>query len=503
MMKNPVTTIVKATMEMPFTVPYAGHFLAAIKPELMKIGFRSYPVLTFVAPPGHGKTVMMSACLCGDYQMIPMWKKYKEIQKMVEKNPNAHLSADDFAAFKAAAQKEKAARAMDELTRQSYAGDGAVLSITIESQAMARLPESCQQRMLPVDVTRFWTPKNKKMAKILNDYRQTTEKLVAEFGEWVPNQEIDYRRRLAAFEFKHAARMVGNSREVYSVFAVVTAMDIFYQFIKEVYPAVYEECFDNVDEFLDDLEMQLFDARKTAKQHRAEVFQKAFEDVLNGQNLAVQKPEVKYGRCVHYSRGECVNCTPFRWGFDTVECDEYAYNEVNGRYDYRDMILDRQYNSVFLPDIGDVIDFPKHLRNLGKHPVLIIGKDLLVQQINEQVMRRCAKEEIKEDVFSTEEVTRYLYRLGMAFYVPGAKGRRYSMKYYRIGDEGENDGALEAFSVIIVRLTAAQAEALGNRTPSYSPLPFCQNYAKPLYKEVKGRWASLTLSGAVGEYSDQ
>ena len=49
--------------------------------------------------------------------MIPMWKKYKEIQKMVEKNPNAHLSADDFAAFKAAAQKEKAARAMDELTK--------------------------------------------------------------------------------------------------------------------------------------------------------------------------------------------------------------------------------------------------------------------------------------------------------------------------------------------------------------------------------------------------
>ena len=213
---------------------------------------------------------------------------------------------------------------------------------------------------------------------------------------------------------------------------------------------------------------------------------------------------MKYGRCIHYSRGECVKCIPSRWGFDTDECDEYEYNEVSGRYDYRDMILDRQFNSVFLTNVGDVIDFPKHLRNLGKHPVLIIGKDLLVQQINEQVMRRCAKEEIKEDVFSTEEVTRYLYRLGMAFYVPGAKGRRYSMKYYRIGDEDDNSGVLEAFSVIIVRLTDAQAEALDDRTPSYKALSIApQADAKPLYKEVKGRWASLTLSGAVGEYSAQ
>ena len=46
----------------PFTLTLLSNTLAVIKPDLMKNGFKDFPVLTLTGKPGSGKTTIARAC---------------------------------------------------------------------------------------------------------------------------------------------------------------------------------------------------------------------------------------------------------------------------------------------------------------------------------------------------------------------------------------------------------------------------------------------------------
>lgn len=497
-------TIISQAMTKPiFSLALSGHILGIMKKRLMaEANFESFPLLVLIGAPQTGKSAVFRAAIPDETHRKSTFDGFREIKKFIQTKDTEYILIDDVSTTKNNSKKQQYARILDDIGRASYEGSSCIIGMTMEETTLRYFPTSCIQRMLLADTNDFWNRENQQFTKELRQCSATLKILLDAFRDWFAKQTTSFADNLNHYESLHLSEMEKHSRLVHTTFAYWTAVEYYFKFLRNISPAVYDELHISVKNVLTQLVTPFFDPMQTTKMKRIQLFMQSLYLAIQSPTLVVQKPEPFENLCKAYAYGTCLQCQTYSGFSYNYDC-QYDDSEISHCYNPADLVIRTNYNALFLKDARQVPIFPKHLKDTGSFPVLLIHRDVLLDLINRACSRICHQEQKQTYPFHMAEMTKYLYQLNMLLFLPGAKNNRYSIPHYYECYEENKNVDISPLSVFIIRLTPEIAEVMDKNIESFCPKPFQQGYAKEMAKNLSYHWYRLVATyGAIGVYDE-
>ena len=505
MINYEVKTISETMIKPIFSLALSGHIMGMIKERIMEeTDFGSFPMLVLLGPPKTGKTAVFKAAIPDAAMRKSTIDGFREINKYSRDEGVEYMLIDDVSNTNTYAKRQQYTRILDDIGRRAYEGRSCVIALTMEEGTLRYFPESGIQRMLIADTTDFWNRENQNFTRKLRKCNQTLTELLEEFRVWFQEQEPCFAERLELHEKRHEETMEKNSRLVHITFVYRISVEYYFKFLEYLYPGVYNSMNLDIQTELDHLLAPFFEVPKTEEIRRSDLFEQCFGLVLGQGVLAIQKPmPLAREMCKKYVYGDCLNCESIQGYRFSRDCDVvWHYEEVANCYNPADLVIRKNYNALFLEDACYIREFPKHLRDKGYHPLLLINREVLLDQINRALYQICRMKNRQIRPFNYKEMTDCLYRLNRVLLLPnGANSNRYSIPHRYEEVDFEGYCSVTGVSVLLIRLTQEEALLLAKRTNVFSPEAFQQEYAKRMSEILRKYWFSLLPSlGEIGEY---
>lgn len=471
--------LISAFESEPFTLALLSNTLAVIKPDLMKNGFRDFPVLTLTGKPGSGKTTIARACTPSHIKEYSFTDKVSAVKKELLNITDTYVLLDDFAAFVSHAAREKAYTFLDEVARLSYSGNMPLLIITAEEQALARITGSCKERLLELQVNDVLNDKDlKNILDYLMNKKYLLDKIFSEFAQWYEKnkENYNYKNLLRVFREKNTGK---NPRSISLFFAYYTSMIIFCDFAENIYHVTVSK------NKIEKTYMKAWEKRTTSTLSREALVQKLFQSLITDQAFSPIKPKEKqicesicYGKC-YYSKefpvdGCSANCSEIMKGF---------------YYDPRDLILQTESSSVILIENAEYLyGYPKYCNT--NTPFMIIRDDVLLSFINSELHKLCSENKVHLQPFGAKELHKTLFALNMCMYhYISNKHKTYTFQYHSLSESN--------VSIMVICLTDYQFKKLAKSARRPIPFYYSQRKVADFCRHLTNMYK--TIHGMLGE----
>lgn len=478
-------------LSMPFSVGTTLLVASVMKSDLLAIGFRSFYIVTFTAPHGNGKTAIMRDLLKGNKFEGTFYSNEKnaEIQKKMLELHDQVVGYDDFTKFSSTYQRQRAASCIDMITRLSYNGEGALLFVTAETEALKHIPASCRDRMFMISVEGFLRDEEKK--EKLNFLHETSDmqQFLEEFSIWYLKKEG--RQEYAKLMWKQwrEEKKEEDSRSCDMVFLYHFALSYVRQFMEEEYGMNIQN--DIINKNCD----FLFETKKTQSSQKTDVINIMINRVLQKELLKITKPHL-YEACERYCS---YNCTEARGACYTgsVRC-EYDFGSKFGEYYLpQNILLPSSSNSaVLLEKPTRIYQFPRHITD---SPLLIVRDNVLLSLVNSELESYCTEKANSIPRFSQKALHKALIDRNMCLYrCVGRNHFCYNFAYY--------NSSVQSESVVFLRLTREQYQTINEKCEmtDYSDL---FRYENNRISDILGKWKKTfenmyALAGPIGELGE-
>lgn len=432
----------------PFSLAILHNTLAVIKPDLMAISFRDFPVLALTGKPGSGKTTIARVCSAENTKEYSFTDKPSSVKKELAGLSDGYVLLDDLADYGSSYSKQKAQTFLDEIVRSSYSGKLPLVMITAEDQALTRMILSCRERLLEISVNGILD--NEEIISIL-DYlmrnKYILNKIITGLSEWYKSNgsRYNYADMLRIFREEHKEQ---KPRSISIFFAYHASMHVFCDYVNEVYQVTISK------KKIKDSYMKAWKKRTFNTIDRTQLVQELFQALISHNAFSPIKP--KLSECKTF----CSGCCPDYNNKGRDFCDpEYCNSYSKGYYyDPRDLILDNDSNTVIL------IENPQYLYYYPKYcdshsPLMIIRDDALLTLMNTELHSLCCEHDIRLLPFGQKELHQKLFELNMCMYhYISNEHKTYTFKYSSLF----NDTSANNTSVMVIRLTARQFQEFKN-----------------------------------------
>lgn len=433
------TRLLEALSKLPFSLVLHGNLLAEMKPDLMKAGFRDYPVIALTGPPGTGKTSVARACITGNVKMYLFTDSVSKVKKELANRQNEFVFIDDLADFSSYCSREKAGKFLDEIVRSSYSGIFPVLVITVEKSVLARITASCRSRLLEISTNDLLKDEiNRKLLEYLTENKELIDKVFSEFSKWYANSKEKYNfvEEIKNYRKNHFDK---DPRSVSLLFAYHITMSIFNDYLREQYKQTIMDIGKNMN--------ILWKEREITSWTQDKIVLKLFNLLIEDHAFQVIRPEVKW-ICERHCAGKC------------FEEKEYCYmkegccmSEYGNYYDPYDLYLGTEANSALL------IMNPENIRQYPDYgirkPLLIVRADKLLALFNSELEKFCVSNKIQMPFFTPKVLHKKLFELNLCMYKYIAKNHNTYVFDYE-------DFSEEELSVMVLRLNGEQCEKLAS-----------------------------------------
>lgn len=438
-----IDKLIEAFKTPPFSFILSGNILATIKPQLMKEGFKDFPVFTLVGKSGSGKTSLAIACVRNEPQIYFFTERTSQVKKeLLKDTTQKYVILDDLANFNSYASKEKGARFLDEIVRASYIGTMPILVITVEDQVLPNITPSCRSRLLEINVDDI--VQNDALRPILDDlqkYKSDLNKLFDGFDEWFKDKQVNFSNKLNIFRKTHLKKM--DSRSISIFFAYSLSLELFNDYLTETY-RISQILIKNVNINF----FKLHEKRTIASMNRKEVVKKIFDLLVKKKIFKIINPSLIW-LCNEYCKGNCYKKCNFEE--KKLYCEEID-NTVffDHFYDVRSLILDKEDQSALL------IENPKYLYGYPKYcitePLLIVKDHALLYFMNSMLSNFCCEYQLFMEPFGPKELHHIMYDMNMCMFNSIDKNHKtYIFDYIDYSD---------TIKVMVIRLTKPQFDIL-------------------------------------------
>lgn len=429
----------------PFALAILDNTLTVIKPDLMAISFRDFPVLALTGKPGSGKTTIARACLTGNTKEYSFTDRVSAVKKELMNISDGYILLDDFADFVSHAAKERAYTFLDEIVRSSYSGILPLVIITVEERALTHITPSCRERLLEIPVNDVL--KKDDLTAILDYLIHKKDKLDEIFtglAEWYKNNcsRYNYADMLRVFREKHKGN---NPRSISMFFAYYASMHVFCDYVSEMYQVTISK--DKIERN----NMRAWEKRTIITLNRAELAQKMFQALISDKAFSPVKPvetelcaSLCDGFCSYYDKAQYEHCCP-------AECMEPAAGYY---YDPRDLILEKDpLSAILIEKASFFYQYPDYCDT--NTPLMIIRDDVLLSLMNSELHKLCSEQDIHLLSFGPKELHQKLFELNMCMYnYISNTHKTYIFKYASHTETG--------ISVMVIRLTDRQFKELAD-----------------------------------------
>lgn len=465
----------------PFTLTLLSNTLAVIKPDLMKNGFKDFPVLTLTGKPGSGKTTIARACTPNNVKEFSFTDKVSAVKKELLNITDTYVLLDDFAAFVSHAAREKAYTFLDEVARLSYSGIMPLLIITAEEKALARITGSCKERLLELQVNNVLNDKKlKDILDYLMNKKYLLNEIFSEFAQWYEKnrQNYNYKNLLRVFREKNIGK---NPRSISLFFAYHVSMLVFCEFAENIYHVTVSK------NKIEKTYMRAWEKRETSTLSRESLVQKLFQSLITDQAFSPIKPK-EAELCEAMCMGTCYYKSESFPRYCPSDCVEMP---IGFYYNPQDLILSNENSSVILIENTEYLyGYPKYCNT--NTPLMIIRDDALLSFMNTELHKLCSENKIHLRPFGPKELHQILFALNMCMYhYISNKHKTYTFKYHSVS---ESD-----ISIMVIRLTDCQFKELTKRAKAPTRMPFLKWEVTNFYHHLTDMYRSIhAMSGEIG-----
>ncbi len=477
--------------EMPFSVGATLLVVSVMKTDLLAIGFRSFYIFTPIASHGNGKTSLMRSLLKGNKFEGTFYSndRIADVKKKMLELHNQVGGYDDFTRFSSTYQRQKAASCIDMIVRLSYSGEGALLFVTAETEALKYIPASCRDRMFMISVEGFLRDEEKK--EKLNFLNETSdmEQFLKEFSVWYLKKEGRQEYAKMMWRQWREKRKEEDARTSDMVFLYHFALSYVRQFFEEEYGMdIPKDIINKNCDFL-------FETKKVQSSQKADVINVLINRVLQKGFLKISKPYL-YEVCERYCSCNCTEtCEDCYKG--CARC-EYDFGSEFGEYYLpQNILLPNNSNAaVLLEKPTRIYQFPRHITDL---PLLVVRDNVLLSLVNSELECYCTEKAISIPRFSQKALHKALIERNMCLYRCISRNHLcYNFGYYNC--------SLQPESVVFLRLTQEQYQTINEKCEmtDYSDL---YRYENRRISDILGKWKSTfenmyALAGPIGELGE-
>lgn len=462
-------------------LPFAGNIVSVMKPAMLESDIHAFPILCLTGEPQSGKSTVARTIVLDSPDNTPGHHindienrhfyiitdiSVSKLKKILQKRPCDYVVLDDFAVFQDSDSRRKSNRFLDETVRPSFAGTSAMLLLTAETSAFNKITGSLHSRMvmLPMDDWKSNT-ENKFLLEAIYHIRPILSKLLQEFSEWANRQSYDIRSKSLDFQQKYHDAMDDRSADIF--FAYDFSMEEFSKFLEERHGMSF-----SMDVFRASY-MAVWKKNLLRTLTDEALVKHLFSGLINDGAFECSIPQIKQ-LCQNYCRGicSCSNMTECQ-GNQNDCASSGTYCSSGNYYDPYELILDNNYNSALLvTDMAHIYGMPK-FKQLPHTPLFIVGRNTLLNMLNNSLERFCLDAGISHDCFSPNRLSTLLSKNSMCVARASGDHPCYTFPYMAAtGDPSRNRD-----SVYILRITAQEYRLINinNRKTTDSAYEFLRN----------------------------
>lgn len=407
-------------------LPFASNIIAAIKPLMVKSEIRGFPILCLIGPPQSGKSTVARAIVINrnntssDYMenspenmnfYIITDINVSLLKKILRKRPSDYVVLDDFALFQDSDTRRKANRFFDEVVRPSHAGTSSLLLLTAESGALDKISGSLHGRMIKLYMNDWkYDPNHSQLLENLLDCQATLCSILQDFSKWALNQNQDIRSRFLQFQEKYRSKT--DDRSISMFFCFDFAMEAFSKYLAEHYDTSF-----SINTFQSSY-MNVWKKNRLRNLNNAELLKYLFDKLLEEGAFSCKIPETRQ-LCKNYCSGVCSKDCIRSCNGITEYCDpdsEFYYDNPDhisdNYYDPYEMLMDDQNDSAILVTNCNYIFGMPAYKQLSA-PLFIVGKNNLVNMINNALEKFCIEMRVEHICFKPKEISSLLNENGM------------------------------------------------------------------------------------------
>lgn len=447
---NPVTCI-----------PCGSNLIKSMKGFFVKQRHRTYPVCVLIGEPGSGKTTVAEATVIyGEENLEEPDERFffittdytpSKLQKICKNRMYDLLIIDDFADFKGYGSRSKVKDHLDGVVRPSFAGNSAMLVLTVETPVIKMLTESLKTRMVIINADRWKAlPESRQLIVDMMRVRPVLNDLLVEFENWAEALNTN---------------LLGKKMDFYQnkqVWMEERSMDIFftYDFAAEQFAAFLEEKYNmkfSLTAFRNNY-MEIWRRRELQNYPDKKVVKLLFSGLIQDGAFDCKVPMAK-PLCGHYCEGNCDSDMLFSCRGDAYECcydyDVKAFVDGN-HYDPFELVLGWDYNSAVL-----VID-PSKLEGMPEYwdirtPILIVESGNFTKMMNEALERFCMEMNIVREMYNTSQIAHLLQENKMLIRQRAGGHENNTFPYLTNNSNGDRRKL-----VFVIRLEHGECELLLN-----------------------------------------
>ena len=447
---NPVTCI-----------PCGSNLIKSMKGFFIKQRHRTYPVCVLIGEPGSGKTTVAEATVIygeenlekSDERFFFITTDYtpSKLQKICKNRMYDLLIIDDFADFKGYGSRSKVKDHLDGVVRPSFAGNSAMLVLTVETPVIKQLTESLKTRMVITNADKWKEmPGSRQLLVDMMRVRPVLNDLFVEFEKWAEMQNTNLLGKKMDFYQNKQEWMEERSMDIF--FTYDFAAEQFSRFLGEKYNIAFSLMAfrNNYMEIWRKRELQNYPDKKFVKM----LFSKLLQEGVFDCKAPMAKP-----LCGHYCEGNCNSDLLFSCRGDGDECcydyDVKAFVDGN-YYDPFELILGWRYNSaVLVINPAMLYGMPDYL-NVNT-PILIVESNNFTMLMNEALERFCLKMNVSHEMYDASQIARLLRENEMLVRRRAGGHENNTFPYLTNNSNGDNRKL-----VFVIRLKKNECELLLN-----------------------------------------
>ena len=387
-------------------LPFAGNVVAIVKEYMVEEGIVEFPIIVLEGKSECGKSTLARAAVIPRMENLDCKKetvfivtdvKVANLKKELLQRKNDYVVLDDFALFGDSDLRRKSARFLDEIARPSFAGVSSLMLLTVETGALKRITESLHSRVIILSMNN-WKQfvDNERILEDLKTMRMDISLLLKEFSEWSKGKDFNIMLKRQQFLKEYKGNQ--GERSIGIFFAYDFAMSVFSEFLLERYRATF-----SLETFRDSYK-KIWKKRNEKYYSNNELINFLFERLINEDKFECEVLREKQ-LCSNYCNGSC-KTRNFQECMGNIDCcDNFEdCGTMESFYDPHDLILDDgEYSALVVKNIDRICGFPKQKKI--PVPLFIIGRNNLVNLLNDALGDYCFEMEMGHDAFLIDEIT--------------------------------------------------------------------------------------------------
>lgn len=429
-----------------FSLPLAARALAVIQPEMIRQGFRTFPVVALVGRSRCGKTELFRAVIGREGYEVDLCENTADVIELLTASKNKFSFLDDFANLTTDSGLRKQKKTIDVVTRLAHKGKLGVLGVTMESDAKKYLAESCVNRMLVVEMGRGVEDDEFSQRLTYLQESNDVDQLTKKFSRFMETKTCQYMQELCQYRESMKTGGERNQRQIAMVFCYRKTMALLDEFFRF-----------SVEDGLDMDKIAAIEKSFYAKtlvvgnDARAELAELLLRKLIVSGEIVAQITEVSDDCSEHIKHG----CSHRGYLCERGICEANLHHDWVQRYSPNDLFLDYSCGSNALL-LTDPQMIPGFRRPFHVPPLLVMEADLLTVRLNSVLEMYCCESGERHKYFAHETLRKCLMKTNRCVVTPNRSGGfRYTQEYLSI-----NEGDLQPVRVVLLQLREEEVDFL-------------------------------------------